>query len=131
MKVVVDTWVLHQASKGNHDAIEVLDKIYKNCHKVCYDEENKILTEHKSVPGLFVAKWLTLIITRKKIKIKIKKRCKNILGHRKDMKFVYVCLNSSNLNVIISEDHHFINNSDKLLKKGIQLLSLKDALNIL
>ena len=133
MIIVLDTWVLRRAAEGHRDAIEVLHKIYQNCHKICYDDQNKIIKEHRSVQNQFVSQWLKLIYSRKKIKVKIRKTCGNILGHKKDMKFVYACLNYPNKSerYIISEDHHFVINRDKLLKKGICLLSLQEALQIL
>jgi len=133
MLLVIDSWVLHQAARGNTNAIQLLYDIYKKCHKICIDNSNKIMTEYRDVPegpGGFVSWWLRTISPRKIIKIRIKVRCQNILGHRKDMKFVYVSLNQSSADTIVSEDHHFLNNSDKLLKKGIRLLSLDDALDI-
>jgi hypothetical protein len=112
---VVDTWVLHRAYEGKQEAIELLFGIYRKHHKVFVDKNGKILTEYRSVPGRIV-------------KIKIRKRCRNILNCRKDMKFVYVCLNCQRVKKIISEDYHFVKNSDKLLKKGIKLLGLDEAL---
>jgi len=79
----------------------------------------------------FISEWLTLISSRKTVKIKIKKTCKNILNCKRDMKFVYICLNHSSDNLIVSEDHHFVNNGDKLLKKGIRLLSIDEALRMI
>jgi len=125
---VVDTWVLYKAHEGKHEAIELLFNIYSKYHKVFVDKNGKILTEYRSVPGVFISRWLTLISSRRILKVKIKKRCKNILNCRKDMKFVYVCLNCQRVKMIISEDYHFVRNSDKLLKKGIELLGLNEAL---
>jgi hypothetical protein len=125
---VVDTWVLHRAYEGKQEAIELLFGIYRKHHKVFVDKNGKILTEYRSVPGVFASKWLTLTSSRRIVKIKIRKRCRNILNCRKDMKFVYVCLNCQRVKKIISEDYHFVKNSDKLLKKGIKLLGLDEAL---
>jgi hypothetical protein len=131
LNFVVDTWVLYKAHEQNREAILVLANIYKKCHKVFVDNEGEILTEYRSIKGdTFITKWLTLVVARRVIKIMIKKRCKNILNHRKDMKFVYVCLNCRVVKSIVSEDYHFVKNSAKLLKKRITLLSLNDALEL-
>lgn len=46
------------------------------------------------------------------------------------MKFVYVCLNCRWVKIIVSEEHHFVKNRDKLLKKGIELLGLNEAIEV-
>lgn len=130
LQIVIDTWVLHEASEGNPCAIELLNSIYHKCHRITVDRNNKILTEYRSVPGQFIARWLTLISSRKIIKTKIRKRCKNILSCRRDMKFVYACLNCSDTRVIVSEEYHFVSHRDKLAKKGIKLLDMEEALGI-
>lgn len=130
MQIVVDTWVLYKASEGNQCAIELLNNIYHKCHRITVDTKNEILTEYRSVPGQFIARWLTLISSRKIIKTRSRKRCKNILDCHKDMKFVYVCLNCSTARIIISEEHHFVAHRDELLKKGIRLLSMNEGLGI-
>lgn len=132
MKLIVDTTILCRASEGNRAAIELLKNIYDKCHRVCVDvqiqNKSKILTEYRSVSGSFVSQWLMLIYSRKIRKIRIKKTCKNFLKCKRDMKFVYVCLNSQSVSTIISEDYHFVNNADELLKRGIKLYNLEDAL---
>ena len=130
MNFVVDTWALYRAYEGKHEAITLLFRIYSKYHKVFVDKNGKILTEYRSVPGVFISRWLTLISSRSIVKIKTKKRCKNILNCRKDMKFVYVCLNCKRVRMIVSEEYHFAKNRDKLLKKGIELLGLNEALAI-
>lgn len=130
MNFVVDTWVLHKASEGNNEAINVLHNIATKHHKVFVDKNGKILKEYRSVNNFFVSKWLSLIYSRGIIKVTIKKRCKNILGCRRDMKFVYVCINCNSVRTIVSEDHHFIRNSSKLLKMGIKLLTLAEAAKV-
>ena len=130
MNFVVDTWALYRAYEGKHEAITLLFRIYSKYHKVFVDKNGKILTEYRSVPGVFISRWLTLISSRSIVKIKTKKRCKNILNCRKDMKFVYVCLNRKRVRMIVSEEYHFAKNRDKLLKKGIELLGLNEALAI-
>ena len=130
MNFVVDTWVLYRASERKREAIELLFNIYRKYHKVFVDKNGKILKEYRTVPGVFISKWLTHISSRSLIKIRIKKRCKNILNCRRDMKFVYVCLNCRRVEIIVSEEHHFVKNRGKLLKKGIELQSLNEALEV-
>jgi arginyl-tRNA--protein-N-Asp/Glu arginylyltransferase len=127
---VVDTWVLHKASEGNNEAINVLYNIATKYHKVFVDKAGEILKEYRSVNNSFVSRWLILISSRGIIKVAIKKRCKNILGCRRDMKFVYVCINCNSVRTIVSEDYHFTKNSSKLLKIGIKLLTLVEAAEV-
>lgn len=128
MNFVVDTWVLFEAKERNSDAVSFLFVISSNDHKIFVDKDGQILKEYKGVNDIFVYRWLTAVISRGIIKVKIRKKCKNILNHRKDMKFVYVYLSCRRVKTIVSEDYHFTKNRDKLLKKGITLLGLTDAL---
>lgn len=128
MNFVVDTWVLYRANEKNKVAIKFL-YTFKKGHNVFVDKKGEILKEYKSVHGLLVSQWLKQVLSKRIVKVKIKKRCKNILGCKKDMKFVYVCLNSSKVDTIVSEDHHFSNNSNSLLAKGINLLDIENALS--
>lgn len=130
MNFVVDTWVLYEANKRKREAIDFLYNLYKNFHKIFVDSDGKILTEYRSVPGVFISQWLTLMSSRRIVKVKIKKRCKNILNCKKDMIFVYVCLNCRWVKIIVSEEHHFIKNSSKLQKIGIRLLCINKALEV-
>jgi len=125
---VVDTSVLYTASEGKHEAINFLRNVYLKCHRVYVDSNGKILTEYRSVHGVFISQWLKLVSTRRIQKVKIKKRCENILCCKRDMVFVYVCLNCRWVKIIVSEDHHFTKNSGKLLRRGIRLFCLNDAL---
>ena len=127
---VIDTWVLYRARDGERKAIELLWNINEKCHKVSIDKIGEILKEYRSVPGVFISRWLQVVSLRKIVKVNIRKRCKNLLNHKKDMKFVYVCLNCSSAKSIISEEYHFVNNRDELLKKGIRVLSLDEALEV-
>ena len=132
MNFVVDTWVLHRADENQINAIDFLNS-FKKGHKIFIDKnsgdnKSKILTEYRSVHGLFISQWLKSVLPKRIIKVVIKKRCKNFLKCKRDMKFVYVCLNSKKVNRIVSEDHDFSNNSDSLLAKGINLLDIENAL---
>jgi len=131
MLFVIDTWVLGRASDGNILARKVLMNVYNNNHKICVDKAetgSKILKEYKSIKG-FSLMWYKYITTRKKKikKIIIKNKCKNILRHRKDMKFVYVCLNCK-CKDIVSEHYHFVKNEDQLKCFSIDLRDLNTAL---
>ncbi len=138
MDLVVDTWVLCRAAEGDRRAIEVLKKIYCNCHRICCDEGGKILQEYrgkiKDFNDTFVAQWFKLISSRKIKKVKIKKRIKrDIVKDKWDRKFVNVCLNlkGQGIKYIISEDYKFVDDSGNLLKIRIELLDLDKALKIL
>jgi hypothetical protein len=129
LNLVVDTWVLFRAKDGDADAILFLGKIIKHNHKVYVDAKGKIITEYESCKCTFARKWLQTIGSRGFAKVRCKKTCKNFLNCTRDMKFVYVCLNSNgSVKDIVSEDYHFVKGRALLLKRGIRQLDLAVAL---
>ena len=69
-------------------------------------------------------------LIKKYTKSQDQKNLQNILNCKKDMKFIYVCINCRQVKMIISEEYHFLKNRDKLLKKGIRLLDLCEGLEL-
>jgi hypothetical protein len=138
VKLVIDSWVVGRALEGNKKAEELLNRIYDHCHKICVDKSGNILKEYRGlVDGCdentsgrqFVTRWFTVVSQRKIRKVEISEKCGRILDDRRDMKFVYVCLNEDAIVFIVSEEYHFVNGRDRLKNRGIELLSLDDALN--
>ena len=128
----MDTWVIGRANEKSRCAIEVMNNIYIKKHMIYVDKEkngSRIIKEYETIVNGYIVskKWLQLMRSRNQIKkIKIKIKCKTFLKDKRDMKFIYVCDNSD-CKQIITEDSHFIDQEDLLLKKGIKLLNLESC----
>lgn len=139
MRLVVDTCVLKRASEASgetvNNAVVLLDKIYRKCDTVVVDKiqsGSRILKEYRSQAQGYASQWLSLMATRRRklLKTPIRSPAPSTKLDKYDKKFVAACTNSGST-IIITEDSGFFRSSSHLMKVGIKVLSIEEALSTL
>lgn len=139
--LVVDANVVGHASRKSFDtqssnAIEVLCKIYRVCHKIAVDysqdNQNNIVNEYdRQTTTDFTRRWLTAMNRKKKVVMKYRSHNKiQACTHQNDQKYFQVALNTTP-KIIISEDRHFteIKDAQEVTNNGIKIWKFADALS--
>jgi predicted nucleic acid-binding protein len=143
----IDTYVLYMAADVDYDAVEFLNRVLREGHRVTFDHERHIEKEYQRClenvqhdrkgGSVALKKWFKIVVAKLaqkfsgKLQRKHQVKFEELKFDLSDWPFVAVCLKTESKN-LVSEDSDYTEEIKKYLQKETKIcvLSIQDSLKI-